>query len=264
MKAAVSDLLAARSTSWDQLIHHYGGDESGANRVAVGFLHLSAEKGVISPLAARDRIETTLAYRAQHTLDRPDVLRDIETARCRSHWPYAFAETAPDGSPVEICRLSRLSVPRILSDFPEDEVVHFFALWCEHTLRLYGESVRAGAETKGSYHVYDCREVRWKTLLSDARNHWATVSRVFAVGQDHWPDLASRYFIIHAPFAASFLWKLITPLVGEHVKHKVSFDSGVPAELKRVLGGDAAVERMLECSPHVARQTALSSPHVAE
>jgi len=53
---------------------------------------------------------------------------------------------------------------------------------CEHTLRLLGASARAGATPGGSYHVFDCREVRWSQLLYDMRQHWATISRVFAVG----------------------------------------------------------------------------------
>lgn len=254
MAAAVAELriLLGQPPGWQQLVAYYGSEE----RCLAGHLKESiTAKGVISVSVAHARILKTLGYRREKRLDRADVLHAIETARCRSFWPYAFSDDAPDGSPVEICRLSRLSVPRILANFPEDEVIDFFALWCEHTTRLYGASVRAGKSTNGSFHVYDCQGVSWTTLISDARRHWSTVTRVFSVGQDHWPDVSSRYFVIHAPFAVHYLWKLISPLAGEHTRQKVSFSKGVPPELIAALGGEGAVERMLQCSPHVAPES---------
>ena len=249
MSAALSELqvLLGNPPGWQQLVHIYGS----AERCLIGHLKENHVKGKFDVAGAYASIIKTLTYRKEHDLDRRDVLPSIEGARCRSFWPFAFAEIAPDGSPVEVCRLSRLNVPRILAHFPEDEVVHFFALWCEHTTRLYGDSVRAGTATTGSLHVYDCRDVSWMTLLSDARHHWATVSRVFGVGQAHWPDVSGRYFIVHAPFAVHYLWKLISPLASEHTRAKVSFCKGIPAELIAALGSEQAVERMLTCSPHV-------------
>ena len=57
-------------------------------------------------------------------------------------------------------------------------MVRFFELWSEHQLRLLGASLRAGSTTKGSVHVYDCRDVSWTTIIADARYHWTTISRM--------------------------------------------------------------------------------------
>ena len=158
MAKAVRELttLLGSNPGWMKLAGFYGERAEGC---LAAHLREAANDGQVDAAAAHARILKALEYRADNTLDRPEVLRSIETARCRSFWPFAFAENALDGSPVEICRLSRLSVPRILSTFPEEEVVHFYGLWCEQTLRLYGESASAGAPTQGSIHVYDCRGV---------------------------------------------------------------------------------------------------------
>ena len=162
MAAAVQELtsLLGRNPGWKQLADFHGGRSEGCLAAHLRETAARDGRGQVDLAAAHARIRKTLEYRADNALDRPDVLRSIETARCRSFWPFAFAEKALDGSPVEICRLSRLSVPRILTTFPEEEVVHFYGLWCEQTLRLYGESALAGAPTQGALHVYDCREVR--------------------------------------------------------------------------------------------------------
>ena len=159
MAAAVQELttLLGSNPGWKQLADFHGGRSEGC--LAAHLRETAARDGQVDAAAAHARILKTLEYRADNAFDRPDVLRSIETARCRSFWPYAFAANALDGSPVEICRLSRLSVPRILTTFPEEEVVQFYGLWCEQTLRLYGESALAGAPTQGALHVYDCREV---------------------------------------------------------------------------------------------------------
>jgi hypothetical protein len=159
MAAAVQELasLLGSNPGWKQLADFHGGRAEGC--LVAHLREAAARDGQVDAAAAHTRILKALEYRADNALDRPDVLRSIETARCRSFWPFAFAENALDGSPVEICRLSRLSVPRILSTFPEEEVVHFYGLWCEQTLRLYGKSALADAPTQGSIHVYDCRGV---------------------------------------------------------------------------------------------------------
>ena len=245
MAAAVKllhgQLQMEQPSGWAQLVHFYGGS---AELCLRGFLRATAGKGKqLEPSLAHAQILRTLAFREENQLNRRDgdVLKAIETAPCRGHWPYGFAQAALDGSPVEYCCLSRLSVTRIISDFDEAEVVHFFALWCEHTTRLYGASVRTGAATKGSLHVYDCSGVRWSQLLLDARRHWETISRVFAIGGSHWPDLAARYYVVSAPAAATLLWSIIRPLVGPHVQKKLVFSRGaVPPELASALGGEAA------------------------
>lgn len=234
-----------------RLLESYGGSQEILLR---GHLTVSVDKksGAANPSAAHGSIMRTIAFRQQNDLDRADVVQAIETARCRSFWPFAFTDKTADGSPVEYCRLSRLSVQRILSTFDEDEVVDFFALWCEHTLRLLGDSKREGAPTQGTIHVYDCRGVRWSSLISDARQYWSSVARIMGLASTNWPGIAEHYVAINAPYTATLLWKLIAPLAGEHVKDKVTFSRGVPPELLSLLGGEAAVERMQQCSPHVA------------
>lgn len=107
------------------------------------------------------------------------------------------------------------------------------------------------------------------------------------MGSSHWPDMASRYFVIHAPSMATVVWKMIAPIAGEHMHHKVSscasaaalcliasdlrliatligkvvFSRGVPAELIEALGGDAAaVGRLEHCSQHVAPDAPFVEP----
>ena len=84
---------------------------------------------------------------------------------------------------------------------------------------------------------------------------------------------------------ATVVWKMIAPIAGEHMHHKVSssaarlcliasdlrliatligkvvFSRGVPEELIEALGGDAAaVGRLEHCSPHVAPDAPFVEP----
>ena len=94
----LTTLLGSSNPGWTQLAAFYGGRAEGC---LVGHLQeTAAGDGQVDAAAAHARILKTLEYRADNALDRPDVLRSIETARCRSFWPYAFAENAMDGSPV--------------------------------------------------------------------------------------------------------------------------------------------------------------------
>ena len=91
----------------------------------------------------------------------------------------------------------------------------------------------------------------WPALLSDARRNWQTTGRVFGTGSAHWPGLSSRWYVIYAPPAVRVLFRLLTPLISEGNRAKVTFDKGIPPELTAALGGDGAVQQMLCCSPHI-------------
>ena len=132
---------------WEPMLHEYGS----AERCLTGYLRVTARNGAPDASAAQELLLETLAFREEHSLNRDpaDVLHALESARCRSFWPFGFAPSAPDGSPVEYCRLSRLHVPRILSSFEEDEVVHFFCLWCERWLTLMASRMASRMASNG-------------------------------------------------------------------------------------------------------------------
>lgn len=105
---------------------------------------------------AVQRVKNTLAHRAQHRLDEhgTDLQHVMDAHPVRAAWPAAFARIAPDGCPVVYCRLSRVNLTA-LESFPEHELQHFVALWCERALQLVGDS--SGARdtlTTGTYEIY--------------------------------------------------------------------------------------------------------------
>ena len=67
------------------------------------------------------------------------------------------------------------------------------------------------------------------------------------------PDALMRDLSDRAQSAtkAPMWWKLLAPLMHEDVRRRVTISSGVPRELVDALGGEAAVTRLSECSPHV-------------
>ena len=118
-----------------------------------------------------------------------------------------------------------------------------------HTLPALAS--RGRARLTDRCHALAAPQVSWGTLLSDARRNWPTVGRVFGTGSAYWPGLSSRWYIIYAPPAVRYLFKLLTPLISEGNRAKVAFFKESPPELAAVLGGDDAVQRMLCCSPHI-------------
>ena len=91
----------------------------------------------------------------------------------------------------------------------------------------------------------------WTKLLFDAKEYRAAIARVFSIGGRHYPGSMQACYVINAPYTASVLWKLLAPLMHEDVRRRVTISSGVPRELVDALGGEAAVTRLSECSPHV-------------
>ena len=187
--AATRDLSSrvAGRKGWDAFASAYGS----AERCLTAYVRAHERKGKLPEVGVLEQsVLHTLAFREAHSLDRAsaDVADAIEAEPCRQFWPFAFADNAPDGCPVVFCRLSRLNLPSIMGAFDEESTLHFFALWCEHCLRLQGASVRADGGCKGVYDVYDCTGVKWSQLLVDAKNYREITSRVFATGTLHYPE----------------------------------------------------------------------------
>ena len=65
----------------------------------------------------------------------------------------------------------------------------------------------------------------------------------------HFPENLHRCFLINVPSWACGIWYTVKPLVNARTQAKVSVSSGVPADLKTVVGGDEALQRVLSSVP---------------
>lgn len=242
-------LLQGRSdvdrSGWLRLVDAYGSADQ------CFMCYLQTSKSPMDAADAADRIVKTLEFRAQHNLDRPDISRAIEEHPARSTWPFVMAERAPDGCPVIFARLANLDVGAAMNRYDEPDIIGFVAMWFEQALRMQADTLRStGTPCHGTYDVYDCAGVRsWYKVIYDVKAFRGALGRIFAIGNEHYPDQLYRCFVLNAPSIATVVWRLLSAFLSERVLHRVQVSSGVPPELAEVLGGENAVERMLDLIP---------------
>lgn len=56
-------------------------------------------------------------------------------------------------------------------------------------------------------------------------------------------------FIINAPKWATFGWSVVRPLINDRTRAKIIISNGVPDVLRQALGGEEALQRMLNSVP---------------
>lgn len=243
------DILQSRldghQLGWRRLADAYGSAEQCL------LCYLRAGEGPCDAPDAASRVMRTLAFRAHHNLDRPDITDAIEGHPARSSWPFVMAGRAPDGCPILFARLSHMDIADLIHAHEEEEITRFAAMWFEQALRAQAEVLRStGAPCRGTYDVYDCAGVRsWYKVIHDVKDCRGVLSRIFAAGAEHYPAQLDRCFILNAPSVAMVVWRILSSFLSERVLHRVQISSGVPQELAEVLGGDEAVRRMLELLP---------------
>jgi hypothetical protein len=144
-----------------------------------------------------------------------------------------------------------MDVDDLVQTHEEDDITRFVAMWFEQALRMQAETLRrTGKPCRGTYDVYDCAAVRsWFKVIHDVKECRGVLSRIFALGGEHYPEQLHRCFILNAPSVAMVVWRILSSFLNPRVLHRVQISSGVPQELAEVLGGDEAVRRMLELLP---------------
>ena len=193
------------------------------------------------------RLQSTLDFRRDASLD---TLTDVPT-QLSSHplgkvWPMSFPFTAPDGCPVQYARAGAVKQAQLTkADGGEEGLRRYLVLWLARALELQAQVERT-QHCRGTYDVYDCAGVTWDRCdVSSLR----TLSRCITLGQQHFPENLYHCFVINAPRWASFVWTAIKPVLNERTKAKITISSGVPDALSKALGGDEAVQAMLNSVP---------------
>lgn len=223
----VFELEAPRN--FDRLAYAYGG----AERCLQCFLLASG--GDVS--VATGRIVETIAFRALRGID---VMTDEEvgvafeshTLRCQ--WPSQFHNAAPDGSVVQVTRLSELQ-PETLGALDQSDCEQFIVLWLEEALRRQTAAARKGLTCPGVYDVYDCKKFSITSMLTDKVVVRIIKSVVF-LGHRHYPETMNRAFFVNAPFMATAVWKLCKSLVNSRTRAKISVSPNVPPDVHAATG----------------------------
>lgn len=117
--------------------------------------------------------------------------------------------------------------------------------WLERMLHAQRE-IEQTQHCLGTYDVYDCAGVSWEQCEMSALR---VMQRCVSLGTQHYPENLYRCFVINAPKWASFVWGMLKTVLNERTREKIVIASGVPDSLRDALGGEEALQKVLDSVP---------------
>ncbi|CAE8640395.1 unnamed protein product [Polarella glacialis] len=225
----------------------YGGRQSCLLRF------LCARDGDLDAAAAMFR--QTASWRAEtgigtlHGLSRSDPRWEVVNA-IRPWWTGHFVGSTQDGSPVQIHRIEYLQPDKLLA-FGEDNLRVFYLWFMEMSLNLQR---KGHCNNKGQGTMPKCIEIYDMRNLSLRRLSRAVVGiRFFAsllrLGQQHYPENLRKAYIINAPTALAFVWRICFSVLDKETRAKVSISADDNRqELSRYIDSDSWDKILVEIS----------------
>jgi hypothetical protein len=180
----------------------------------------------------------TLAFRRDEVV--PQSPLEIGTRQLvQPFWPGMYCGRTARGFPVQYMHFGGLEPKRMLQEVPEDRFRAFYIHWME--LSMEHQNVSNPPHTpsrdfRGMVQIYDLKGCSMSQL------HWGglqMISRVIKLGQEHYPENLSRAVVTHAPRFFTMVWKVISSVLHENTRAKITVvaDDGAKA-LREVTGLD--------------------------
>jgi hypothetical protein len=222
-KPAAADL-------WDEFFHSYGGEESCLARF------LTAREGHVEK--ACEMMTTSFNFRREHDVSGiilPDNIERLAVLKkIREYWTATFFGVTSDGSPIQYHRVELLR-PAVLMKSGEDDIGGeermrtFYLWWMETSLSLQRVGHEKYCNSEGpmpqGIEIFDLKNVSW-WRMSSALGGLKMFSRALSVGQDHYPEILRKAFVLNAPATVTILWTVVLWVLSARTKAKISITRG--------------------------------------
>lgn len=166
--------------------------------------------------------EDMLKWRAEQHVD--DILK-IDFPRVKDIWiyyPHGYYGVDKKGRPVYIERYSNLKIKEMFQVMNEAEFMQYYIQSYEKLIHIiFKEASKArGKLIERTVTILDMKGFGvGQALSSDVRGF---MSLAIKIGQDYYPEMMAKMFIINTGFTFKALWAVAQPFLDKKTKEKIS------------------------------------------
>lgn len=209
--AELRELLKEELSSDDgrATVDALGGDPHALERVLVA--------RQLNATAAATMFRSTLRFRRDEVAKLMPIDPSIKS-KVSPHWPVAYLGRTGDGKPLQLVRLGGIDPKRLLEQITEEEFRTYYIHWVELSLRH-----QAACGNARQVEIYDLKGLSLSQMYIPGIR---MLSRVFKLGQEHYPESLHRCIVIHAPRVFAIAWSIVSLVLHERTRAKTIILSG--------------------------------------
>jgi hypothetical protein len=151
-----------------------------------------------------------------------------EREEVNKYYPQYYHKNDKDGRPVYIEQLGKLDIKALYAITSQDRLLK--RLICEYErstrTRMPASAIAAGHPVETFCTILDLQGVS----LSNFYRVKDYVLEASKIGQDRYPEIMGKFYIINAPWAFSAVWSLIKPWLDEVTVSKIDIVGGAYKE----------------------------------
>ncbi|CAG9332436.1 unnamed protein product [Blepharisma stoltei] len=170
---------------------------------------------------AMEMFQNYLKWREEFQVDQIMSYEFPELEQVKTCYPHGFHKTDSHGRPIYIERIGALDLKRLFEITTEDRMLRYFVKSYETMLSITipACAVAAGHPVEQSLTILDLGGSSMKLM---SKKVYKFVQMASKIGQDYYPEMLGRMFIVNTPTLFSMAWKVIRPWLDERTQQKIS------------------------------------------
>lgn len=193
-----------------------------------------------------------LAWRVEHRADEAMVIYKCPNVeKARELYQHGYHGTDLQGQPFYIDQPCKFHIDDLLAIVDKEELYQYYVREYEKLLhiRMPACSNAAGKKIEQSFSLLNIDGFSMGKLKEKSRDF---VKLAINIGQDNYPEIMSKMFIVNAPFLFKGAWSVIKPFIDEKTRQKISILGGSyqkelfalvdPSQVPSELGGECTCD----------------------
>jgi len=170
-------------------------------------------------------------WRLENDVDNIENFQYTELPLMKTHYKHGYYKTDKQGRPLYIERIGQLNIDKLFEVTTEDRLVKYYIQSYEHLInKIFPAcSKKAGKKVEQTLTILDLEGVSLSMIGKRVYNFIKLASNI---GQNYYPEILGKMYIVNAPFLFSGVWACIKPWLDEKTKNKIQIiGSGYREEL---------------------------------
>lgn len=135
-------------------------------------------------------------------------------------YPHGYYRMDKIGRPLYIERVGLLNVTKLFETTTEARLVKYYVQSYEFLINniFPACSAASGRPVEQTFTILDLEDVS----LGMATKVYSFIKLASSIGQDYYPEILGKMFIINAPFLFKGVWAMVKPLLDSKTQDKIS------------------------------------------
>lgn len=162
-----------------------------------------------------------LKWRIDNKVDAIASFEYPELPEVKKFYPHGYFKTDKQGRPIYIERIGALKIKELFKVTTEDRLIKYYIQGYERLLNhvFPACSKAAGHRVEQSFTILDLKGSS-SSIMS--KQVWDFIKLASNLGQNNYPEILGRMYIVNAPMLFSGIWAMIKPWLDDKTKAKIT------------------------------------------